>query len=209
MLPWKRKPPPRWTKDQIREKCRILILDDDDEFDIAEILRKAGWSVEQERDIDSLEDGCLREANIVFVDIRGVGKAMRFTKEGLGLAEAIKRHHPDKMVAVYSAEREGDRFDSAWEWIDERIHKDVDPYRFQDLVERLAEQCFTYEKCIDRIQKYLSSELGISLDRSKISSHMRKCINGSEMDISRVAKLTPAAIEKVGAIASIVSVCLR
>src|SRR5688572_20961001 len=75
-------------KDQ-KATLRILFIDDE-HFKVVEILRKAGWlNVKRVRDVASLDDPEVVASHIFFVDIQGVGSALKFKDEGLGLAEAI------------------------------------------------------------------------------------------------------------------------
>ena len=62
-----------------KDNVRILFIDDDTSFQVVKILRKAGWSnTKIVKDVTSLDSTDLRDANLLFVDIQGVGKAMNF-----------------------------------------------------------------------------------------------------------------------------------
>lgn len=119
----------------LKRNANILFVDDDKEFKMFNILRKMGWEhTRQIVDVSSLEAPTLVEAHIVFVDIQGVGKAMHYKDEGLGLALAIKRRHPAKGVVIYSAEEHGARFHDALQEADAALPKTAEPIRFENTI---------------------------------------------------------------------------
>lgn len=93
------------TIDGIRAQTTILFIDDDKEFKIVPILRKAGWkntSFFPNADVKDINAEKIRNAHIIFVDIKGVGKTM-YEDEGLGLVVDLKKKYPQKKVVIYSA----------------------------------------------------------------------------------------------------------
>jgi len=79
------------------------------------------------------------EADILFIDIQGVGKAMKFADEGLGLASAIKNKFPKKKLIIYSAQTTGERFHEALKKADYSLPKNAEPYEFIRLVDDFAQ----------------------------------------------------------------------
>lgn len=122
-----------------KKNTSILFIDDKHlEFRMVSILKKAGWSnTKSVRDVTDLDDNKVIEANIIFVDINGVGKTL-FEDEGLGLASALKKRYTNKSVVIYSAETSGDRFHKALREVDDCLPKNAEPYQFINLVENLA-----------------------------------------------------------------------
>lgn len=122
-----------------KSETRILFIDDDSKFKVVQILKNSGWShTKTIKDAKSLDCPEIVEAEILFVDIQGVGKQLYFSDEGLGLANAIKEKYPHKKVVIYSAETKGDRFHKALRNVDSFLPKNADPYEFQQLVEELS-----------------------------------------------------------------------
>ena len=118
---------------------RILFIDDDSKFQVVQILKKSGWVYTKTiKDVKSIDCPEVYEANILFVDIQGVGKQLGFADEGLGLADAIKKKYPNKKVIIYSAETKGDRFHKALRNVDSFLPKNADPYEFQQIIEELS-----------------------------------------------------------------------
>ena len=126
------------TEEQIRklkDATRILFIDDDDKFKVVKILKNSGWTnTSIVKDVASLEDRQVVEADIYFVDVQGVGVKLGFKDEGLGLAAALKDRYPEKKVVIYSAEPRGERFHKALRKADAALEKNADPYEFQQLV---------------------------------------------------------------------------
>jgi hypothetical protein len=121
-----------------KDTARILFVDDDTSFQVVKILRKAGWqNVKAIKDVTSLDSQTVVETDIFFVDIQGVGKALKFNDEGLGLALALKNKYPHKKLVIYSAEPRGDRFHQAFRVADDFLSKTAEPYEFQQVVDNL------------------------------------------------------------------------
>lgn len=119
-----------------KNDTKILFIDDDARFKVAKILAKSGWVYTKLiKDASTLDDSDIINANILFIDVQGVGVEMGFTDEGLGLALAIKEKYPEKKVVIYSAETKGDRFHAALRRADSFLPKNADPYEFQKIVE--------------------------------------------------------------------------
>ena len=121
------------------ETARILFVDDQTDFPLIKILRKAGWkNVRLVKDIPTFNSPEVVSSSIVFVDIQGVGRALGFKDEGLGLAKAIKTQFGDgKKVVIYSAEPRGDTFHDAWDMVDGRLLKTADPYQYLQMIDDL------------------------------------------------------------------------
>lgn len=124
------------TLDDFKNETRILFIDDDMRFKVSKILIRSGWvHTKLIKDCETLDEQDVIKASILFIDVQGVGLAMGFNDEGLGLALAIKQKYPKKKVVIYSAETHGDRFHKALREADSFLAKNADPYEFQRLVE--------------------------------------------------------------------------
>lgn len=122
--------------ESFKNETKILFIDDDARFKVAKILAKSGWvHTKLIKDASTLDDVDITNANILFIDVQGVGVEMGFTDEGLGLALAVKEKYPEKKVVIYSAETKGDRFHAALRRADSFLPKNADPYEFQKIVE--------------------------------------------------------------------------
>lgn len=130
---------PTISLSEAKKTKSILFIDDDVKFKVVSILKKAGWeNTRIFKDVSSLDDDEVKNTDIFFVDIQGVGIKMDFKEEGLGLALAIKKKYPDKKVVIYSSETKGDRFHEALKVADSFLPKNAEPYEFQLIVEELA-----------------------------------------------------------------------
>lgn len=124
---------------EIKNNTKILFIDDDTRFKVVKILNKSGWiNSKLVKDIESLDCHDVVDADIIFVDVQGVGVELNFKEEGLGLASALKDKYPQKKIIIYSAEQKGDRFHDALRKVDDFLAKDVDPYQFTSVVEKFA-----------------------------------------------------------------------
>mgnify|MGYP001580696667 FL=1 len=117
----------------------ILFIDDDySNFPVVKVLRTSGWINAGAIGDVTVDDERVSKADIIFVDIHGVGSLMGFAREGLGLASAIKKRYPGKKVITYSAQASGSIFDPAIRAVDAILPKDAEPYEFIRLVEQFA-----------------------------------------------------------------------
>ncbi|EKF9982572.1 hypothetical protein O1D89_003522, partial [Vibrio cholerae] len=118
---------------------KILIVDDEIKFKLPKIFKASGWVHSKLiKDIDNLDHIDVKEADILFIDVQGVGVSLGFKDEGLGLVEAIKEKYPSKKVIIYSVVSQGDRFHNAFNVCDGQLSKDADPYQFQRILEKFA-----------------------------------------------------------------------
>jgi len=87
-----------------KESIQILFIDDEN-FIIDRNLKKTGYpNVKKITDVTNLDSPDIIIANVIFVDIKGVGALLFPESEGLGLANAIKKRHPEKYICIYSAQ---------------------------------------------------------------------------------------------------------
>jgi len=125
----------------LKQQKRILFIDDDKSFKIVAILKRMGWiNTKIVTDLVSLDSPQLQEADVVLVDIQGVGKRMAYHDEGLGLALAIKRRFPSKKLIIYSAQDDGTRFHEALQEADYSLSKTAEPIRFEEVIIRVITQ---------------------------------------------------------------------
>ncbi|NDV16833.1 response regulator [Muricauda sp. TY007] len=128
-------------KNETRTKgnCHILFIDDQhNDFKMVSILKKAGWiNTKAIKDLTDLDDYKVKVADIVFVDINGVGTTM-FEDQGLGLAAALKEKYPNKTIILYSAEPTGNRFNKKLRMVDNSLPKNAEPYEFISLIEQYS-----------------------------------------------------------------------
>ncbi len=122
-----------------KERVGILFIDDDTGFKIVSMLRKAGWRrVSIVADIDRVDHEKVKSADIIFVDVQGVGKKLGFDREGLGLLKAIKTKYPAKKAVIYSAVPLHDIFADEIDHADGRLKKTAEFIQFEQKIEELA-----------------------------------------------------------------------
>jgi DNA-binding NarL/FixJ family response regulator len=100
-----------------------------------------GWiHTKLTKDVQSMEEQNILAADVLFIDIQGVGRQMHLKDEGLGLALAVKRRYPTKKVIIYSAQEEGKRFDEALQEADYSLPKNAEPIRFEETIIRVLKK---------------------------------------------------------------------
>lgn len=133
--------------DMMLSKTSILFIDDDTNFNVVKILKDSGWKkTKTVPDIKTLDVQAVKEADIIFVDINGVGKLLKLEFEGLDLALMLKQKYSDKRVIIYSANRNNNSFHQAWDICDFKLEKNALPYQFQNLVEEYSIKKYLFKK---------------------------------------------------------------
>ena len=133
--------------DIMQSKTTVLFIDDDTNFNVVKILKDSGWKKSKTvPDIKTLDVPAVRDADILFVDINGVGKLLKLEFEGLDLALMLKQKYSEKKVIIYSANRNSNSFHQAWDICDFKLEKNALPYQFQNLVEE-----YSIEKYISKL----------------------------------------------------------
>jgi len=131
--------------ESIKSEVRILFIDDN-YFRIVDILKKSGWvNVKLINEVESFNQKEIMEANIIFVDIQGVGEALGYTRDGgLGLASVFKSDdkYKDKKIILYSAEQSGNIFNETIRKVDATLKKDAAVYEFEKLIEDFSMEIF-------------------------------------------------------------------
>ncbi len=127
----------------MKPKYKILFIDDDKNFNIVKILKDSGWkNTKTVVDIKSIDIPVVADADIIFVDINGVGKLLNLEHQGLDLALMIKRKYNDKKVGIYSANPNSNSFHEVWDVIDFKLEKNALPLQFQSIVEGHSVEIF-------------------------------------------------------------------
>ena len=123
------------TSERILDKTSVQILFvDDQKFDIVDSLKKAGWNnTRRIKDITDLDATDVKNSDIIFVDVNGVGCKLFPKDQGLGLAAAIKNKYPEKYIVLYSAVTHN--FHSALNVVDFILEKNAEPYQFINTLE--------------------------------------------------------------------------
>lgn len=130
--------------DHLKRKLKVLFIDDDSDFQIVKILRNSGWNrTSSTVDVKNLNMSSVKDSDILFIDIRGVGKSMNLPDEGLDLAFMIKQKYPEKIVVIYSANPHSNSFHDAWNIIDGRLMKNALPIEFENLIVEYGKKIIT------------------------------------------------------------------
>lgn len=118
-----------------RSKGAIHILFiDDKKVSFIPTMKRAGYSsVKYLKDCDNIHCQQIIDADIIFVDVNGVGINLFSTEQGFGLAKAIKRQFPNKCVVLYSAEPQYFRKD--YNILDSVLPKNSEPYEFTKIID--------------------------------------------------------------------------
>ena len=118
-----------------KEKCSVHVLFiDDQKFDNVDVLRNAGWkNTKSIKDIKAIDCPEVLAADVIFVDINGVGTSLFPKEQGLGVAVQIKSRYSEKCVVVYSAQPQ--ELHKALSQVDAVLPKNAEPYEYISILE--------------------------------------------------------------------------
>ena len=85
------------------------------------------------KDINSIDCPDILLADVIFVDINGVGCKLFPKDQGLGVASQIKTQYPDKYVVIYSAQPQ--ELHKAFSIVDAVLPKNADPYEYINILD--------------------------------------------------------------------------
>jgi hypothetical protein len=123
----------------MKKRLNILFIDDDTKFQIVSIIKDSGWTKTKSIvDIKNISLKDVKQADVYFVDINGVGKLLNLKDEGLDLALMLKESYPEKKVIIYSASKKSNSFHKAWEIADHKLEKNALPNQFTGVIEKFA-----------------------------------------------------------------------
>ncbi|SIR08189.1 hypothetical protein SAMN05920897_1361 [Alkalispirochaeta americana] len=164
--------------ESLKEKTRILFIDDEERKKTIDYLDKERWRAQWIDDLDSMEKTALKDSHIIFVDIMGVGKKLEKEYEGLDLIVSIKEKYPEKKVVVYSSKSMHDIFHPANEIVDKRILKRAGDFEvFRSAIEELSKKCFNWDSVIEEIFRLIKDELPSGYRKEDLSKVLLKSIN--------------------------------
>lgn len=179
---------------ELKDKTRILFIDDR-ETDLVNALQNEGWRVKYMDDLDSYNNTDLIDSQIICCDINGVGIKLNVEGEGLGLVKAIKTKFPEKKIILYSAISSHDIFDDAIDLVDKKLFKDGQVHPYDAAITELSEKSYDWDSIIKDVYFRYRSEFGIELSLTEFSDKMQGAINGSEIDVNKIVKLTSAGVQ--------------
>jgi DNA-binding NtrC family response regulator len=132
------------------KQLRILFIDDEN-LPIIQAFRDEHYDVQHWIDVDSLENLVDGRFQVVFIDVRGIGK--KFGGTGLNLLPYISSHNPLIYTIVFSAKPfTGQESELIRKHADRCITKDCTFYELTDALEEYA-RSLTADLVIERLEK--------------------------------------------------------
>jgi pimeloyl-CoA synthetase len=191
---------------EIKEKIRILFIDDQDRKDIIDYLDNEGWKARWITDLKAIDSPDITDTHIICVDIKGVGQKLNKEYEGLDIAASIKKRYPYKKVILYSSQATHDIFHEANSLVDKRIHKSSGDFEvFRNDIEDLSKEVFNWSTLAIKVYTLYRKELPHDLSYEKFEGNLRKIVKESNISESIVSKYIPIA----GTVAQIISLILQ
>lgn len=116
-----------------------ILFIDDKEFPIVSAIKGSGYAAcKQIKDIKDINSPPVINADVIFVDINGVGRSLSLPSEGLDVASAIKSRFPQKKVIIYSSQPAHNITHPAIKSVDAILRKDAEFIEFLSLLEKVT-----------------------------------------------------------------------
>jgi hypothetical protein len=195
--PFKKKQNKKFLKKslpELKDKTRVLMIDDE-KTSIVESLRSEGWHIKYIEDLDKYSNTDLKDAHIVCVDIKGVGKLLNIKEQGLGLVRNIKDKYPEKRIILCSSVSSHDIFDNAIDLVDKKVYKDGQTHPFDSAIEELSYKLFDWDSLMKEIYFKYKSDFGIDITLEEFSLKMKSAIDGNDIDVEKILKITSAGMK--------------
>lgn len=179
---------------EIRERTRILFIDDQSRKDIVDYLKEEGWTARAINDIRAIEIPEIKDSHIICVDIKGIGVKLKKENEGLDIAASIKKRFPYKKVILYSSQATHDFFHEANNLIDRRIYKSSgDNEIFRNEIEELAKEIFNWSNMALSSFNLIKSHLPAEITYEKYQKILQKILNKRNISEKIIYQYLPVA----------------
>lgn len=175
------------TEEELKKDTEVLVIDDK-KFELIDTIEKEGWKIKYLNDLDSYNNQYLQSADILCIDIIGVGKKLK-CKDGMELVKNIKVHYPNLKIILYSSNSQHDIFDEILILVNRRIYKDGQPYPFLKAIKELSEEIFDWDACIKYTYEKYKKEFGINISYDQFEKKMKKLVNKNRLNDENVSKI--------------------
>lgn len=145
---------PQPTLQQIVDRARILVIDDQD-FPYSTLFRRDGYNVTKWRDVTKLTEIEQGKYDIVLLDLQGIGKRIS-QDQGLGVLRHIKEVRPSQVVVAYSNADWPVKYQPFFDLADEVLPKSADYVDFKRIVDDLLQEHFSVGFHIGRLERELA-----------------------------------------------------
>lgn len=123
----------KWYKNKPKN---ILFIDDEiEDFEIVNTLRKNKYTIDTLEDVEDLEEEKIKNAKIIFVDFKGVGK--KFGKQqGIDLIKALKAKYKNKKTIILFSAHSGFNLSHDLQAGDDNIAKNASTQDFINMINK-------------------------------------------------------------------------
>ncbi len=112
----------------------------------------------------------------------------------------IKEKYPEKRIILCSSVNTHDIFDNAIDLVDKKVYKDGQTHPFDSAIEELSYKIFDWDSLIKEIYFRFKSDFGLEISLEDFNSKMKAAIDGNEIDIEKILKITAAGMKVAGGI---------
>lgn len=193
----------------LKDKTRVLFIDDESRKDIIDYLFEEGWNSRQlaDKDMKAIDNKDISDSHIICVDINGVGTHMKKEHEGLDIAASIKKRYPQKKVILYSSQATHNIFHEANTLVDRRIHKSSGDYEiFRNEIESLSKELFNWETMTFYSYNLVKEQLSSDITYDKYKKILLKSIKQKKYDTDSISGLLSLGVKTAEIVSLIIKV---
>lgn len=179
------------TLAEIKEKTRILFIDDQDVSGIIDYLAKSNWNCLTllEKDFDTIDLPCIKDSHIICVDINSVGERLG-KNNGLDIVKSIKSHFQGKKIIIYSSQSTQNIFHDAIDLADKKILKSAGDFEvFRDSIEELAKQIFSWDKMLEASYEQVKDSFREDISFDEYKKNLEKISISKKFSVDKIASV--------------------
>ncbi len=120
----------------MRSMVNIAIIDDED-FPYLDLLQTHDFHIRKIPDVSDIK--ALNTYDIIFCDVRGVGRELSKKFEGAYLIKEIRKAYPNKVVYAYTGQSYDASFSKYFDYADQVIKKDISSEEWVETLDRAVE----------------------------------------------------------------------
>ena len=169
---------------------KILIIDDQS-FEYLDEMRNAGYSITSIKDIEAID--MASSYHIIITDVRGVGKALRYKYEGVGLTNALRQRFPHKEYGVYTGNNVDIEMTQLLTHV-EIIPKSLDKDSWDSLLDKLVKRVVDPKVIWEKMRQSMIEDNIPLLDILLLEHKYVFMLNNGQKDFSHFFDKTPNTI---------------
>lgn len=197
---------PSITKDDLKKRVKILVVDDNEEHFPYKHLQDNGYTIEwwdkvTSEKLQRMENGGF---DIIILDIKGIADESISDSEGLGIIKRIKSVNPSQIVVAFSGHSYDLSKTEFWKIADDTLAKPVSIIKAKELIDRLIDEKITLNYYWDAISSILSNQGLANRQIKKIETQIAYMLENKNLNSELILKKFLSNVQHASAIITLI-----